>query len=131
MLKQSLTSLLLALLLFIPLHSFSENKPDKQPKWTECTEPRPQLCTQEYMPVCATHQDGSSVIVQQDLSPGYTAEVNFIREQLTGDTQSEPVHRWIRLPDNTLRCMTQFNSVGRGRAQVHALICVDAEMVLG
>ena len=77
------------------------------------------------------HQDGNTQEVKQQLSPNYLAEVNFIMEQLTGETQAVPVHRWIRLPDNTLRCMTQFNRVGRGRAQVHALICVDADMVLG
>ena len=27
---------------------------------TRCTEPRPQMCTQEYRPVCAQVQDGSS-----------------------------------------------------------------------
>lgn len=27
---------------------------------TQCTEPRPEICTMEYDPVCATHEDGSS-----------------------------------------------------------------------
>jgi len=26
---------------------------------TACTEPRPQICTNEYLPVCGTKQDGS------------------------------------------------------------------------
>lgn len=29
------------------------------PEGTECTDPRPQICTMEYLPVCASLNDGS------------------------------------------------------------------------
>ncbi len=28
------------------------------PKYTQCTDPRPQICTREYRPVCATKDSG-------------------------------------------------------------------------
>lgn len=33
--------------------------PPQDPATTECTEPRPQICTMEYLPVCARLTDGS------------------------------------------------------------------------
>ncbi len=29
------------------------------PTWSTCTDPRPEICTREYDPVCAQHSDGS------------------------------------------------------------------------
>ena len=77
------------------------------------------------------HQEGNGVAVSETLNPNYAAEVNFLRRQLATEKPVVLGHRWIRLPDNTLRCLTQFSSGGRGRSHVHALICVDAEMALG
>jgi hypothetical protein len=31
----------------------------EEPELTACTEPRPQVCTMDYTPVCARHEDGS------------------------------------------------------------------------
>lgn len=33
--------------------------PNQLDNMTECTEPRPQVCTMQYDPVCAQHTDGS------------------------------------------------------------------------
>ena len=41
----------------------------KAPNRTLCTDPRPQICTREYNPVCATRTDGSS----QSYATGCTA----------------------------------------------------------
>ena len=57
--------LLLAALsqLSISCASYSEKNDINEPGATDvilCEEPRPQICTREYNPVCATLQDGSS-----------------------------------------------------------------------
>jgi hypothetical protein len=77
------------------------------------------------------HQEGNGLDVEQALSHNYVAEVDFIRRQLSSGNPVVSAHRWIRLPDNSVRCLTQFGRAGSPRQQVQALICVDAEMVLG
>lgn len=47
--------ILLALSLLSACTSTANNP---QPGITACPEIRPQVCTMEYMPVCATHKDG-------------------------------------------------------------------------
>ena len=42
-----------------PDTSIEQKAPSKNPKRTICTDPRPQMCTREYRPVCATLQDGT------------------------------------------------------------------------
>jgi hypothetical protein len=34
-------------------------KPESSPDAVQCTEPRPQICTMEYIPVCADLSDGT------------------------------------------------------------------------
>ncbi len=49
--------------LSISCASYSEKYDINEPGATDvilCEEPRPQICTREYKPVCATLQDGSS-----------------------------------------------------------------------
>ena len=42
---------------------------ERDSSWSSCVEPRPQICTREYDPVCARRSDGS----WQTLSTGCTA----------------------------------------------------------
>lgn len=77
------------------------------------------------------HQEGEGVPVTQTLNPNYSAEFDFIRRQLSSNQPIMVAHRWIRLPDNSLRCLTQFTSAGYPRSRVQALICVDGDMALG
>ena len=35
------------------------NPPSQDPAATQCTDPRPEVCTMEYLPVCARLADGS------------------------------------------------------------------------
>ena len=37
----------------------TETVKNTEAKITVCTEPRPQICTREYLPVCATKKDGA------------------------------------------------------------------------
>jgi hypothetical protein len=77
------------------------------------------------------HQEGKGVEVTQTLNTNYLAEVDFIRRQLAGEQPINFSHRWIRLPDDSLRCLTHFVSASGARSRVQALICVNADMVLG
>jgi hypothetical protein len=75
------------------------------------------------------HQNGNGVPVEQPLSPTYSSEVSFIGDQLSPGGPVEVEHRWIRLPDDSVCCMTQFSG---GQAQhVQAVLCVGADLVLG
>ncbi|MEM0952532.1 MAG: hypothetical protein AAGI24_00185 [Pseudomonadota bacterium] len=76
------------------------------------------------------HQNGNSVPVEQSLSATYFSEVNFIRGQLARHSPVAVQHRWIRLPDDSVRCLSQFNAASPEPAHVHALVCVDADMAL-
>lgn len=77
------------------------------------------------------HQNGNSVPVEQPLSPHYASEVSFIGNQLSRGNQLAIEHRWIRLPDESVCCLSQF-SAGEGAAErVEAVLCVGADMVLG
>lgn len=42
---------------------------------TPCTEPRPEICTQQYTPVCATLRDGSSKTYSNSCSACSVTEV--------------------------------------------------------
>ncbi len=42
---------------------------------TLCTEPRPEICTMQYDPVCATHEDGSSKTYATDCTACSHTEV--------------------------------------------------------
>ena len=77
------------------------------------------------------HQEGKWVSIEQALSPHYAAEVDFIRAQLEPRPPVVAGHRWLRLPDDSVRCLTHFATTGRSAQHVHALICVDADMALG
>ncbi|MEE4659961.1 MAG: hypothetical protein V2J89_05805 [Halieaceae bacterium] len=77
------------------------------------------------------HQSGNSVPVKQALSGTYFSEISYIRSQLAKHSPISVSHRWIRLPDNSVRCLTQFNAASPEPAHVHALVCVDADMALG
>ena len=75
------------------------------------------------------HQSGNGVPVEQKLSATYFSEVDFIRGQLPGEPSVLVQHRWLRLPDDSIRCLTQFSS--GADEHVDALICVDSDMALG
>lgn len=47
------------LLAALPACAEKPTPPAAQPGATLCTEPRPQMCTQDYVPVCATRADGT------------------------------------------------------------------------
>lgn len=49
-----------ALVLAFLLSACSSQKPVETVSTVQCTEPRPQVCTMEYAPVCATGVDGTS-----------------------------------------------------------------------
>ncbi len=53
---------LLLLALLTTACASSDSKSTEQPPvvTTACEDPRPQICTMEYMPVCATLEDGQS-----------------------------------------------------------------------
>ena len=38
----------------------AEEKVSEKKELTKCTDPRPQMCTQDYRPVCADLKDGST-----------------------------------------------------------------------
>lgn len=60
MLKTISQVLLFNFLFLLSLHGFSENNtPDTDKKWTVCTDPRPQVCSREYRPVCTKLKAGS------------------------------------------------------------------------
>lgn len=63
--------LLLALAINLGCASTTETSDDQfnSVELTQCTEPRPEICTMEYDPVCATHKDGS----RKTYSTGCTA----------------------------------------------------------
>ena len=75
------------------------------------------------------HQSGNSVPIDQPLSPTYASEVDFIGSQLAPGGSVDIEHRWIRLPDDSVCCLTQFSSVPE--RQVQAVLCVGADLVLG
>lgn len=63
-----------------------DNSPNNGDKMTLCTEPRPQICTHEYLPVCAKFQDGS----HKTYATGCTAcsdprVVGYVPEPCTDD----------------------------------------------
>ncbi len=77
------------------------------------------------------HQCGNGVPIKQTLSPTYFSEVNFIRNQLSAGEDIAVGHRWMRLPDDSVRCLTHFSAGNDDADRVQALICVDADMALG
>ena len=55
-----MTRTLLALLLVsAAVSAQAEQTPAPPPGQVTCTDPRPQMCTQVYQPVCATKRDGT------------------------------------------------------------------------
>lgn len=77
------------------------------------------------------HQNGESVPVEQPLSPHYASEVSFIGNQLSPGDPPAVTHRWIRLPDDSVCCLSQFSAGAGGAEHVQAVLCVGADMVLG
>ncbi len=77
------------------------------------------------------HQSGSSVAVKQALSATYFSEINFIRTQLNRGGPVLASHRWVRLPDDSIRCLSQFSTGKGSKTRVEAVVCVDADMALG
>ena len=60
LLKTISHTLLISFFLTLPLQGCANNKaPEMDKTWTVCNEPRPQVCTREYRPVCAKLEDGS------------------------------------------------------------------------
>ena len=65
--QQSLSSVMSTLLIFSWLSltgcatvpPSTEKVKNTEAKITVCTEPRPQICTREYLPVCAIKKDGA------------------------------------------------------------------------
>jgi hypothetical protein len=99
--------------------------------WSGGIEPADRQLRDSLDAILYLHQEGRGVEVEQALSPNYLAETVFIQRQLGGESAGDSHHRWIRLPDDTVRCLTQFEVVGVENPKVHALICVDADMALG
>jgi hypothetical protein len=58
-----MTRAVLLLLLLLAGPACAEQAPPREPPappgQVACTEPRPQVCTREYRPVCATRRDGT------------------------------------------------------------------------
>jgi len=86
--EPSVSSVLIGLTLLLSLAACNANsKPDEiNTKLTRCTEPRPQVCTHEYLPVCATLQDGA----RKTYPTGCTAcsdskVVGYVPEPCTND----------------------------------------------
>ncbi len=77
------------------------------------------------------HQSGSSVPVEQRLSPTYFSEIHYIQGQLQKHSPVAVDHRWIRLPDDSVRCLSQFTAVAGSPGKVQAIVCVDADMAMG
>ena len=42
-----------------PAPAVTEERPDDASQLSMCTDPRPEICTQNYAPVCGVHEDGS------------------------------------------------------------------------
>jgi hypothetical protein len=58
------------------------NTPSQDPLATQCTEPRPEACTLEYLPVCATLADGSQATYASACSAcSDPAVVSHVEEQ--------------------------------------------------
>jgi len=47
------------IMLMLSACSMQATKPVQGDAWTVCSEPRPQICTMEYMPVCGRDQAGN------------------------------------------------------------------------
>ena len=77
------------------------------------------------------HQSGNSVPVTQTLSPTYFSEVDYVRSMLAASAPVLVGHRWLRLPDDSVRCISQFSAGKDQVPHVHALICVDSDTALG
>jgi hypothetical protein len=77
------------------------------------------------------HQNGEGMPVTESISPTYTAEIDFISKQLSPGRSLSVAHRWIRLPDDSVCCLSQFSSSRGGTDHVEAVLCVGADMVLG
>lgn len=58
-----------AIVLALLLGCTSPSQDPQDSSWSRCTDPRPQICTREYDPVCARRSDGS----WHTLSTGCTA----------------------------------------------------------
>ena len=86
MLKETLV-IALCLILFpsSPLlaganHSMADANADLTKEMVACTEPRPQVCSQDYRPVCAVMQGGSFKTYSNGCSACSDPEVNSYRE---------------------------------------------------
>ena len=98
--------------------------------WSAQIAPAQEALRDAFDAILYLHQSGNSVPVQQNLSATYFSEVNFIRGQMAQHGPVSVQHRWIRLPDDSVRCLTQFNAASPEPAHVHAVVCVDADMAL-
>jgi len=59
----------LALISVTACSSTAETTPVERPAdWTECTDPRPQVCTFHYLPVCGFDADGNQATFGNDCS---------------------------------------------------------------
>ncbi len=68
---------------FLALGACASSSPDKSMPpagATLCEDPRPQVCTMDYRPVCGTHQDGSVKTYSNGCGACSNPEVTFWTE---------------------------------------------------
>lgn len=77
------------------------------------------------------HQNGEGVPVDEPVSPHFATEIGFIGNQLSPGRPLAVQHRWLRLPDDSVCCLSQFSDGEGASGHVQAVLCVGADMVLG
>ncbi len=60
-LRRSVSSVLVGAAIALACSSDDAPDPTELPGWVECTDPRPEMCTRDYRPVCGLRDDGELV----------------------------------------------------------------------